>query len=424
MQNESRKRFLKTLNHQQPDQVVVDFGGQPCSTMHVSCVAALRNYYGLEKHPVKLVDPFSMTGEIEPDLLACLGVDTQCVPPYYTTFGIRNGDIAGWKEWRMHDGTVLLVSKEFTVRDDGQGGYYTYPGGDTSVNPTGHMPANGFYFDAVIPQEELDLDGELNVEDNLEEFQLLSEEELEYYRRAAAQAAKTGRGVIATTPSTCLYGLAGADATGLKAPKGIRSPEYWSMALCLCPEHMESIFARQTEVAIENLRRFAEAVGDSVDVVMTCGADFGTQRGTYISPSLFQKLYVPYYKRMNDWIHENTHWKVLKHSCGAIAPLMPLMIEAGFDCMNPVQCSAEGMDPRFLKDTFGEQIVFWGGGVDTQQVLPFGTPEEVRRQALERCEIFAPGGGFVFNTIHNIQSGTPVENMIALFDALKEFKEK
>ncbi len=123
--------------------------------MHVSCVAALREYYGLERRPIKLTDPFSMTGALEEDLLKCLNVDTQCIAPYYTTFGIRHGDVAGWKEWRMHDGTVLLVSKDFTVRDDGRGGYFTYPGGDTSVGPTGHMPPNGFYFDAVLHRRSL-----------------------------------------------------------------------------------------------------------------------------------------------------------------------------------------------------------------------------------------------------------------------------
>ena len=163
------------------------------------------------------------------------------------------------------------------------------------------------------------------------------------------------------------------------------------------------------------------AVGDDVDVVMTCGADFGTQKSTYLSPALFSSLYVPYYKKMNDWIHANTKWKVLKHSCGSIFPLMPMFIKAGFDCMNPVQCSASGMVPEDLKEAFGKEIVFWGGGVDTQQVLPFGSPEDVRKQVLERCKVFAPGGGFVFNTIHNIQCGTPIENIVAIFDALRIF---
>jgi uroporphyrinogen-III decarboxylase len=135
----------------------------------------------------------------------------------------------------------------------------------------------------------------------------------------------------------------------------------------------------------------------------------------------FRELYLPYYKQMNDWIHAHTAWKTFKHTCGAITKFLPSLIDAGYDILNPVQCSAAGMDPIQLKADFGDQIVFWGGGVDTQHVLPFGTPAEVREQVLRRCEIFAPGGGFVFNAVHNVQARTPVENIVAMIDGVHEF---
>jgi uroporphyrinogen-III decarboxylase len=162
-------------------------------------------------------------------------------------------------------------------------------------------------------------------------------------------------------------------------------------------------------------------VGDLVQVVYICGTDFGTQTSAFCSVKTFNNLYAPYYKAVNDWIHQHTPWKTFKHSCGAVSKFIPAMVEAGFDILNPVQCSATGMEPEQLKANFGEQIVFWGGGVDTQKVLPFGKPEEVREQVLRRCEIFAPGGGFVFNTIHNIQACTPVENVVAMLNAVHEF---
>jgi len=124
---------------------------------------------------------------------------------------------------------------------------------------------------------------------------------------------------------------------------------------------------------------------------------------------------------MNDWIHENTTWKTFKHSCGAVATFMDHFIASGFDIINPVQCSAAGMDPKTLKDKFGDRLVFWGGGVDTQHTLPFGTPEEVREQVLGRCEIFSKNGGFVFDAIHNVQANTPVANVVAMIDAVKSF---
>jgi uroporphyrinogen-III decarboxylase len=181
------------------------------------------------------------------------------------------------------------------------------------------------------------------------------------------------------------------------------------------------IFEKQTDIALENLERIYGVVGDIPQAMFLCGTDFGTQSSTFCSIDTFRDLYKPYYKKMTDWIHGNTGWKVFKHSCGAVKDFIEEFIEAGFDILNPVQLSAAGMDAKELKNRFGERIVFWGGGVDTQKTLPFGKPEEVREEVLRRCEIFAPGGGFVFNAIHNVQAKTPVENVVAMIDAVHEF---
>ncbi|MGD0580952.1 MAG: uroporphyrinogen decarboxylase family protein, partial [Bryobacteraceae bacterium] len=133
------------------------------------------------------------------------------------------------------------------------------------------------------------------------------------------------------------------------------------------------------------------------------------------------ELWLPHYGAICGWIHHNTKWKCFKHSCGSVRRFIEPFIEAGFDILNPVQCSAAGMEPEQLKTEYGGRIAFWGGGVDTQKTLPFGTPAEVREQALRRCEVFAPRGGFVFNTVHNVQAGTPVENIVAMLDAVREF---
>ena len=129
---------------------------------------------------------------------------------------------------------------------------------------------------------------------------------------------------------------------------------------------------------------------------------------------------MPFHKRINDWIHANTPWKVFIHSCGGIRPLIPDIIDAGFDILNPVQCSAEGMEAEQLKADFGDRITFWGGGIDTQQTLPFGTAEEVYNEVSNRIRIFNEGGGFVFNSIHNVQAGTPVENFLAMINAIRD----
>ena len=172
---------------------------------------------------------------------------------------------------------------------------------------------------------------------------------------------------------------------------------------------------------VENLKRLYLAVGNSIDVIFLCGTDFGTQDSTFCSAEAFSSLYAPYYKKMNSWVHENTTWKTFKHSCGAVEPFMSLFIDSGFDIINPVQCSASGMEPRGLKDRYGERIVFWGGGVDSQGLLQFGKPSEMREQVLERCEIFSENGGFVFNSVHNVIAKVPVENIAAMIDAVREF---
>jgi uroporphyrinogen-III decarboxylase len=207
----------------------------------------------------------------------------------------------------------------------------------------------------------------------------------------------------------------------LKHPKGIRDIPEWYMSTLTRQDLLHQIFEEQVEYALANLEKIHAAVGDVFDAVFLCGTDFGTQNSSFCSPETYDSLWHPYYKAMTDWIHAHTAWKIMKHSCGAVENFMEHFIESGFDIINPVQCSATGMDPRNLKDRYGDRLVFWGGGVDTQKTLPFGAPKEVRQQTLERCGIFGANGGFVFNTVHNIQANTPIENMAAMFDAVREF---
>ncbi|MCG2791549.1 MAG: methyltransferase, partial [Actinomycetia bacterium] len=159
-----------------------------------------------------------------------------------------------------------------------------------------------------------------------------------------------------------------------------------------------------------------------ISIIFISGTDFGTQRSLFISKDAYRELYKPLHTKVNEWVHKNTKWKTFIHSCGAIEPLISEFIEAGFDILNPIQCSAEGMDPVTLKEKYGKDIVFWGGGVDTQKTLPFGTREEVKKEVEERIKIFNKGGGFVFNTIHNIQAKTPIENVISMIEVVKNFK--
>jgi hypothetical protein len=412
-----REIVQKTLNHRQPDRIPVDFGGTAVTGMHVRCVAALRSHYGLEKKPVKVHEPYQMLGWIDDDLKEVIGIDVEGVFPPETLFGFRNEN---WKTWKMPDGLDVLVPGDFNTTTDENGNTFLYPKGDLSAPPSGVMPQGGFFFDAVIRQEPID-DSKLNPEDNVEEFGPVTAEDLAYFKKETQRAATTGRAVIANFGGTAFGDIALVPAPFLKHPKGIRDIEEWYVSTLTRQDYIHQVFGQQCEIALRNLEKMKGVVGDIVDVVFICGTDFGTQRSTFCSVQTFRDLYKPYYRKINSWIHDNTSWKTFKHSCGAVEPLIKDMIECGFDILNPIQCSAKGMDAELLKKEYGDKIVFWGGGIETQSTLAFGTPVEVREQVLRRCAVFAENGGFVFNAVHNVQADTSIANIVALIDAVKEF---
>ena len=412
----SRRRMIETMHHRQPDRIPVDFGGTAVTGVHASCVAALRDYYALEKRPVKIHEPYQMLGLLDEDLKQAMGIDVEGVFPRKTMFGFPNEK---WKAWSLN-GLDVLVPELFNTTVDENGDTLIYPEGDLSVEPSARMPEGFYFFDAIIRQKHFDED-RLDPADNLEEFTLLTDDDLAAIARDVEKAAGTGRAVIANFGGTAFGDIALVPAPFLKDPRGIRDITEWYISTRSRKDYIHRIFSQQCEIALANLARIYERIGNAVDAVFLCGTDFGTQTSSFCSVAAFRELWLPYYTRVCGWIHQHTAWKCFKHSCGSVERFYPSFIEAGFDLINPVQCSAAGMEPEGLKAKYGDRLVFWGGGVDTQKTLPFGTPAQVREQVLRRCEVFAPNGGFVFNSIHNIQAGTPVENIGAMLDAVREF---
>jgi hypothetical protein len=416
----SRERVTTTLNHQDPDRIPLDLGGSAVTGMHVSTVYNLRQALKLDPPgtPVKIVEPYQLLGEIKLDLMDALGVDVISLMNPKTMFGYKN---EGWKPWTTFDGTPALVPEGFNTDPEPDGDLLMYPEGDKSAPPSGRMPKAGWYFDAIIRQPPIDED-KLNVEDNLEEFVPISDEDLAYFRREADRLySQTDKAILAAFPGLAFGDIALVPAVWLKNPKGIRDVEEWYMSTAMRQDYIYELFARQCEVSLANLEKIHNVVGNRVTAVLVTGTDFGTQRGPFISPKTYRALYKPFHTKINNWIHEHTTWKSFIHSCGSVSAFIPDWIEAGFDILNPVQCTAANMEPDMLKREFGGQIAFWGGGVDTQRTLPFGTPDEVRAEVRERLKIFGPGGGYVFNTIHNVQPQTPVENVLAMYETVKEY---
>jgi hypothetical protein len=416
MLTSSKQNFIKTISHKQPDKVVVDFGSTPVSGIHVLVVKKLREYFGLEKRPVKVIEPYQMLGEIDADLIREMDIDIIGFSGEKNMFGISNSD------WKMHKtlwGQEVLLPGEFNYTYNNNGDILLYPEGDTSVSPSAMMPKSGYFFDALDRQMPIE-DSKLSLEDNLEEFGFVTEHDLNYWKITMDQVDTESKGIVANLGGTALGDIALVPAVGLKHPKGIRGVEEWYISTLIREEFIKEIFSRETDIALENLSKLFDVIGNRIDVAYICGADFGTQNSTFCSPETFARVWLPYYKKVNDWIHQNTSWKTFKHSCGAIEPLMEHFIESGFDIINPVQINAAGMDPKDLKRKYGDRIIFWGGGVDTQGVFAFGTPEQVKEQVKRQCSILNENGGFVFNTVHNIQANVPFENVTAMLEALKE----
>ena len=398
--------------------MVIDFGATSVTGIHVRSIEKLRKYYGLENRPVRVTDPYQMLGEIDQELAGIMCVDVTGAKGRNNSFGFYNH--GPFKEYVTPWEQTVLVPEGFRTTMDRNGDVLVYPQGDTSIPPSGRMPRNGYFFDAIIRQPPIE-EEKLDPQDNLEEFGVISGKDLEYWKDAAQRARDTGKAVIAGFGGTALGDIAHIPGIKLKKPKGIRDITEWYMSILTRPDYIKAIFDRQTEIALENFRLLHSVTADNVDAVYICGTDFGTQDSTFCSPEQFDELWLPYYTRINQWVHANTGWKTFKHSCGAVEPFMSRFIDAGFDIINPVQVNARGMDPVLLKKKYGKDLVFWGGGIDTQKTLPYSTPGEVREEVLRLCDIFALDGGFVFATVHNIQANVPVENIAAMVNAVREF---
>lgn len=401
--------------------VPLDLGAAPTTGMHASSVYRLRQALKLDPPgaPVKIIEPYQLLGEIKPDLRQALGVDVIGVWPQKSLFGFKN---EGWKPWTLPDGTPVEVPAAFNTDPEPDGSVLMYPEGDHSAPASGHLPKGGFYFDTIVRQPPID-DDHLDPEDNLEEFAHISDEDLAYFGREVGQIYdETDMAILVNFGGTAFGDIALVPAPFLKYPKGIRAIDEWYISLAARKDYIYRLFELQCEIALSNLQKLWPVVGDKASAIYMTGTDFGAQDRPFMPPRVYRELFKPFHKALNDWIHANTTWKCFMHSDGALIDLIPEFIEAGFDILNPVQWTAKHMDPATLKARFGDQLVFWGAVVNTQATLPNGSPDEVRAEVRKMIETFSPGGGYVINTIHNVQPDVPTANLVALYEAIAEFR--
>ncbi len=417
----SRERVETALRHEKPDRVPIDLGGSGQTGINASVLYQLRRELGLKEKPIDVCEPFQLLGHVDEDLRELLGIDTVPLWNPGTMIGTRFGS---WVDWEMPDGTPVRMPGDFQYDEAAGGGIVVYPQGDRTVAPSVRLPEGGSFFDNIDRAPAVDESDMDPIRDFQNIYGQFSDDDIRFIENSCT-------GLYEQTDCAIHFNFNGGgfgDAAIIpgpfeKHPRGIRRLEEWYMAHYIHPEYLKELFAWQTELAFKNLEMLKQALGNKLTTINISCTDFGSQSCEMISVDHFREFYKDHYIALNKWVHDNTDWHTHFHCCGSIVNFLPELVESGFDVFNPVQLSAANMDGADMKKRYGDKLTFWGGGVDTQQTLPFGTPDEVRAEVRERLEIFSPGGGFVFNTIHNIVGNTPVENVIAMFDEVRSFNE-
>lgn len=376
----SRERVIKAINHQEADRVPIDLGGFQTG-IHKNAYKDLLDYLGLEEEIV-ILDPVQQLAKPSEEVLKRFKIDTRYIcahGPDSFKGGIEKNERNGrlWHDLKDEFGVVWSMPDDQNLFMD----ISHHPLADATIEDVANYP---------FPKG-----------NDPTRFSGIREEALRM-REETPYALCTGiHGVVY---EYCWY---------------MRGLEQWLMDTILNPEFCEAVLDKMAEFWIDFCTGFMGAIGDIVDVVMI-GDDLAGQSGPLFRADFYKGVVKPRQKKLAQHIRSLTDAKIWYHTCGNCKSLIDDLADNGVDILNPVQTSAEGMDPQGLKDEFGKKMVFWGGGCDSQHTLPFKSPEDVKAEAAEAMRIFKPGGGYVFNNIHNIQGGVPAENIVALFDGAYE----
>lgn len=403
----SRERVRKAIRFEEPDRVPIDVGGSLVTGICIDAYVDLVKHLGYDLGLPIVYEQFGMIARLAEPVRQRLHSDVIELENPSVAWELENKD---FKPWTTGVGNTVLMPGDFNPVIDEKGYLYI-------VNKEGktlaYMPKDGLYFERACVTTMSETDVKMSPEEWARSIPLFSDEHLR-------QLEENAKALYENTEYSIQGGFlkAGLGSNGIFAGHTITD---WLCRLVTEPEYAFSILQATAERAVENLRIYLQAVGKYIDTIFMSGTDYGTQKSELFNPRIFQELYVPNMRRINDYVHQHSDAKTMYHSCGANLRLMESFIEAGIDILNPIQTTAVGMDPVELKERFGGRLCFWGGGVETQGVLPEGTVEEVREQVRERLRIFGPGGGFVFSQIHDIQWGVPPENILAMADTALEY---
>jgi uroporphyrinogen decarboxylase len=396
----SRERVLAALHHQEGDRIPVDLDGMRSSGILAITLNKLQAYLGEPGYVPQLYDIMQQLGHPSEAVLQRFHVDVRPLPRASVGLDPAN---PSWKPWILPDGTAALAPSGLETFRQPSGDLFVF---DDEQHPILRMPEDGIYFEPYYMPL-----GQATTVAEMEAYQppVISDAELSWLRTEAKKLRASSDKAILGQTGLNLYEHA----------QRVRGWEQFMVDLGGEPKLVEALLQRIADTNVVNLDRYLEAVGEYIDIVQL-GDDLGTQAGPQMSTRMYRKLIKPYQKQVFQFVKAKSGLPVMLHCCGGVYPLLPDLIEVGVDILNPVQFNSVGMEPVRLKQEFGKDFVFWGGGADTQAVLPNATPAEVRDHVHKMIDIFAPGGGFVFNQVHNIQN-VPPENIVALFAAAEEF---
>jgi uroporphyrinogen decarboxylase len=401
----SRERVVAALNHRQPDRVPVDLSGHRSSGIAPLAYARLRRALGLKEVPLRIYDPIQQLAVVGDDVLDLLGIDTIELGRGFSL------DDTAWADWTLQDGTPCQMPV-WALPHRGEGEWLLQtPGGV----PLGRMPDGADFFDQC--HWPLFESADRPLKEALRECLWTAAVSPPGPSESDVAILAAGARRLRETTDRAIIGLFGGNL--LETGQFLFRMDRFMEMLAGEPQRAHAFLDALLEMHLANLERFLAAVGPYIDVILF-GDDLGGQNRPLISPKMYREFFKSRHGRMWRRAKELANVKVMLHCCGAVRQLLPDLIDAGLDAINPVQISCRGMAAAELKREFGADLTFWGGGCDTQSVLPFASAAEVREHVSQQVRILAPGGGFVFQQVHNILTNVPAENILAMFDAVHE----
>jgi len=405
-----KERVLSALNHQQPDRVPVDLSGHRSSGIAAMAYPKLRAALGLEPRSVDVYDPVQQLAICHEDVLDRLGIDTIELGRGFCL------EDKWWTNWTLPDGTPCRMPVWARPEQIGHDWVLRSPSGRVIAR----MPEGSIVFDQVhwpFLDGEEDLSG---IEQLYPEHMWTGIASPPGPAVTCAEQLAAGARTLRARTTRAILGLFGGNL--LEMGQFYYRMDNFLAMLGSEPRRAHRFLDALVEIHLRNLESYLLAVGDSIDVIVF-GDDLGAQNSPQISPRMYREFFKPRHRMMWEQAKQLADVKVMLHCCGAVRPLLPDLIDAGLDAINPVQISCRGMEAAGLKRDFGRDLTFWGGGCDTQRILPQGTPEEVREHVLRECSLLAPGGGFVFQQVHNIMANVPAENILAMFETVRDFNQ-